>query len=308
MQYFATVNQKSKEMKKVLYVLVIVLFMLTTGVAQKLSPFYDCGQVKKSLVDAKNDLKAKLTENGFKITGGYYVAGNKNWYVLTVSTKELQTACYKVKEKGLFAANLRVGFINKNGVVKVSALNPKYLFVGYLRDGYYSQKALLDKISEKFLSVMKTVSGKLTPFGGEVEEKDLKKYHYMFGMPYFDDFVEVNEFSDFNKAVETITKNLKNGKHHTRMVYKLVYPKSKKAVFGVGLLDKETGEPHFLPIIGESHLAAMPYELVVYGNKVYMLHGRFRFAFYWPSLTMSEFTKIMSTPGDVEDTMEDLTK
>ena len=39
-----------------------------------------------------------------------------------------------------------------------------------------------------------------------------------------------------------------------------------------------------------------------------MLHGRFRFALYWPELTMSTFTKIMSSPGDVEDFMEAITE
>lgn len=87
------------------------------------------------------------------------------------------------------------------------------------------------------------------------------------------------------------------------------YSKRKKvAVFGVGLLDSEDGEKHFLPIIGEDHIAAMPYDIILQGNEVSMLHGKYRFALYWPELTMGTFMKIMSTPGDVEDFMQALSK
>ena len=68
------------------------------------------------------------------------------------------------------------------------------------------------------------------------------------------------------------------------------------------------GESHFLEIIGKKHLAAMPYEIILQGNTATMLHGRFRFASHWPELTMGTFTKIMSTPGDVEDFLQALTE
>ena len=130
----------------------------------------------------------------------------------------------------------------------------------------------------------------------------------MFGMPYFSDPVELKEFASFEKAVETIKNNLAAKKGSTRLVYKLVYKTSKVAVFGVALHSKTTGEAKFLPIIGEKQLAAMPYEIVVIGKTATILHGRFRFALYWPELTMGEFQKIMSTPGNVEDTMKSLTE
>jgi hypothetical protein len=80
----------------------------------------------------------------------------------------------------------------------------------------------------------------------------------------------------------------------------------ESAVFGIGLMDEEKGEAHFLPIIGGAHVAAMPYELILQGNEATILHGRFRFALHWPELTMKTFTKIMSSPGDVEDAMKSL--
>ena len=86
--------------------------------------------------------------------------------------------------------------------------------------------------------------------------------------------------------------------------------KSQQTVlYGIGLKGA-TGEGHFLPIIDiaeHKHTAFLPYELLVNGKKVYMLHGRFRIAVSFPDLTMMTFGKIMSTPGDIEALMTTLT-
>jgi hypothetical protein len=88
----------------------------------------------------------------------------------------------------------------------------------------------------------------------------------------------------------------------------LLFPNNKVAVFGIGLENPETGEGHFLPIIGEDNIAAMPYEIILQDKEATMLAGRYRFAVHWPELTMKTFTKIMSSPGDVNETLELLVK
>jgi hypothetical protein len=147
-----------------------------------------------------------------------------------------------------------------------------------------------------------------TPFGGDLSIDDLHEYQYMMGMPEFTDPVKLNSYDSFEAGLKTIRKNLAAKTGNTTKVYELVFLDKKIAVFGIGLLDAEKGEKKFLSIIGEDHLAAMPYEIILHDNKVTMLHGRFRFALYWPELTMGTFTKIMSTPGDVEDFMEAITE
>jgi len=98
--------------------------------------------------------------------------------------------------------------------------------------------------------------------------------------------------------------NLKN----TKLVYKQVFQSKKAAVYGVRLLNSKKGENHFLPIIGEEHIAAMPYEIIIQNNTASMLHGRFRIALCWPDLEMGIFMKIMSTPGYIEETFKSLCK
>ena len=295
-------------MKRLLLLLFVQLSIIGFLSAQEIQPFYNCGSVTGSIKTIKDKVKSKLKANGFIVTGGYHVEAKSNMYILTFTSKDLQRSCLKVRDRGILAANLRIAFTLKNGKVNVSALNPKYLFLGYLRSGYSKNKAELDKVTASAKKVFKSVSGNLTDFGGKIEESKLMKYHYMMGMPYFTDPVELKEFKSFNEAITTIKKNLANKKGNTKLVYKLEYSSLKRAVYGVALLDKTTGEASFLPKIGESHLAAMPYEIIVYGNKATILHGRFRFAMYWPELTMGEFSKIMSTPGDVEDTLKALTE
>ena len=73
--------------------------------------------------------------------------------------------------------------------------------------------------------------------------------------------------------LQTIQNNLKAGKGNTTQVYKLVFKSKNIAVFGVGLKSKEDGEAHFLPKIGEAHAAALPYEIILQGNKATMQLG-----------------------------------
>ena len=66
-----------------------------------------------------------------------------------------------------------------------------------------------------------------------------------------------------------------------------------------------------MPIIDiaqQKHVTFLPYELLVVGKEVRMLHRRFRIVLSFPDLTMGTFTKIMSTPGEIEDLLSSLTK
>ena len=282
---------------------------MTLGImAQNIMPFYNCGQVDGDIKTVKEKVKTALKAKGYSITGGYYVANKSSMYVLTFTSKNLQKACLKVKDRGILASNLRVGFQKVGDKVELSMINPKYMFLGYLRKGYDANKTALNKINSEVKLLMKSFANQQKAFGGSLTETELKKYHYMAMMPYFDDPVELNEFDSFEDAIATIDKNLAAKKGNTKKVYKLKFTSSKMAVYGVALLDKEEGEGYFLPIVGKKHFTAMPYEIVVIGKTATMLHGKFRFAMYWPSLTMGTFTKIISTPGDVEDTLEALTE
>ena len=86
-------------------------------------------------------------------------------------------------------------------------------------------------------------------------------------------------------------------------------PERKIAVFGVAMNNPKMGDGMWLSAIsGKSNIAALPYEVFVDGNKTEALYGRYRIALSWPSLTMVSFGRIMSTPGDIKSTLEQVAK
>jgi len=171
---------------------------------------------------------------------------------------------------------------------------------------YNTYKGTFEKFSKDLKNTLSAIGNDFTPFGGTVEADKLSKYHYKIMMPYFTDPVELGEFNSFDEGLAVIEKNLKAKKGNTKEVYRLIYKKEQVAVFGVGLQNSEEGESYFLPKIGEDHVAAMPYEIILQGNEATMLHGKYRIALHWPDLTMGTFMTIMGTPGDIEDALEAL--
>jgi len=140
--------------------------------------------------------------------------------------------------------------------------------------------------------------------------KDLRKYHYMLAMPYFDDVVELAHFDNYSAALTKIESSLKKGVPNVKLVSKVTIPGKDLTLYSFAL-SGEKGESRFLPIIDinqRKHTAFLPYEVLVSGNQVLMLHGRYRIALSFPDLTMGTFSKIMSTPGDIEDLLKQLVK
>ena len=296
-------------MKKISLVYIFcILASMAFAQDGKLSPFYklkinlnhDLEQLKSEVVDA-------FVGKSFELIGDYHPANNDDLRVLCFTRNDLSELCLKSKDRGALASVVRVGISKKGEAANLSLLNPQYVFCAYLTN-YESDKSSLMVIVDDAKEALTSLGSNLEVFGGVLSEKALKKYHYKMMMPYFSDPVELNNFTSFEDGLAKIRKNLKGGKGNTNLVYEQVFTDEKVAVFGVGLMDAEDGEGYFLPIVGEDHIAAMPYEIILQGKEVTMLHGKYRFALYWPELTMGTFMKIMSTPGDVEDFLEGITQ
>jgi len=293
-------------MKKLFSSLFILLAFQMMG--QSLSPFVKVGETTESISEVSAKVAAVLKENAFTVIGGYHPSGKSSLSVLVFTRSDVKNTVVKVKDRGALAAAFKIGFVRKSGKTTVSYTNPEYLLRAYLGDSYNTYKDVFIKFSNDLKTALSSIGSDFTTFGGAVKTKNLKKYHYKIMMPYFSDPIKLNEFSSFEEGLKTIENNLKAKKGNTLKVYKIVYKSKKIAVFGIGLQSKTDGEAVFLPKIGESHVAAMPYEIILQGNKATMLHGKYRIALFWPELTMGTFMRIMSTPGDIEDTLEDICK
>lgn len=295
-------------MKKLIFSIITILIIHLNTVAQDLSPYIKVGETTKSMQAITTEIMSTLESNAFSILGNYNPGADAKLKVIVFTNEALKNTVVKVSDRGALAAAFKVGLVEKDGKITISYTNPDYILRAYLRDNYNSFKQVFEKFSNDVKTTFTSIGNEFTPFGGSEDAEGLKKYHYKMMMPYFSDPEELNEYASFEAGLKIINANLKAKKGETVEVYRIVYPDKKVAVFGIGLLNKEDGEASFLPIIGEDHVAAMPYEIILQGTQVTMLHGKYRIALHWPELTMGTFMKIMSTPGDIEDTLEEVCK
>lgn len=274
--------------------------------AQTLKPYILGASSSESVANLKTVVSKALSSNGLKVVGSYMPASDKNRLIIVVSHNQLEKAVQKIGGLTGFAATLRVGITREGSVTNVSYTNPEYWGNAYFRDDFTKVKANYSIVSKAFDTALKSINGyKGTSFGSKdgVETEDLREYQYMFGMPYFDDTEELKAFDSYALAVTKIDDNLKKGVANVKLVYKINIPNKDLTVYGIAL-SGEDGENSFLPKIDIStplHTAFLPYEILVMGDEVHILHGRYRIAVSFPDLTMGTFTKIMSTPGDIED-------
>jgi hypothetical protein len=301
---------KFKDMDKLRYFLLIAIVPLFLNIqAQTLKPYILGASSNGSFDKTKSDLKANLEKEGINILGEYQPADDNSRWVMIFSSDELINTIKKVKGQTGFAVALRIGLTREREQILISYTNPAYWGNAYFREDYSIVEDQYKVLTGKLEKVMRSTgqfSGK--DFGSEdgIEIGDLWKYRYMMGMPRFDDPVKLRQFSSFEDAVSKIESNIKNGIENVSLIYSIEIPGEDLKLYGFGL-SGEDGESKFLPKIDISepkHTAFLPYEMLVMGGQVIMLHGRYRIALSFPDLKMGTFTKIMSTPGDIKDMLE----
>jgi len=297
-------------MKNVFFIMLFVAFSVV-GEAANLKPYILGYESNSNLTAIRTTLKTNLKSAGFNVLGEYKPASDANRWLIVVGCSELTASVQKVGGLTGFAATLRVAITKESGVWKISYTNPLYWGNAYFRDDFPKVEQNYTKVVAKFKTAM-TSSGSYigTEFGSKkgVELDDLRDYNYMMGMPDFDDVEELEDFDSFSEAVAKIEANLKSGVSGIKLVYSIKIPGKNLKLYGIALTGAD-GESEFMPKIDlgtPKHTAFLPYELLVNDDEVVMLHGRFRIAVSFPDLAMSTFSKIMSTPGNIEDTLEKL--
>lgn len=295
-------------MKRLFFVSLLIFVTVSATIA--IPPYFRLAVKSGSIESVALEYKSIIEANGLTYLGEYHPGNNKGQYVVVFTCPNLKDISTAIKDRGALGAVMKLGFIAKDGKIEVSILNPEYIFNAYFRSEMEKTRTAADlaAVNSKIINLFTEKGFKPVGFGGDLSAEDLRKYHYMMGMPYFKDPVDLRTFSTFDEGVSVIRKNFEKNSGTLIKVYELIDADRKVAVFGVGIPDSDKGEGRFLPIIGADHIAAMPYEIILQGNSATMLHGRYRFASHWPELKMTTFTKIMSSPGDVEDFLKLLVK
>ena len=288
-----------KQSKKIM-ILVLVLIIGSMSLFAKEKPYILISNSQGDLLQKVTETKTILENNGFEIVGEYTPFEGR--HVVAFTNDNILTDCAKT-DFGAYGAALRIAFTEFENKIQVAYTNPIYWANAY--------RMSLD--AEQLNRQLEKCFGKGEAFGSEdgLELKKLRKYHYMVGMPYFDDPYELAKYNSYEEGIEVVESGLKAQKGGVSKVYRIDIPNKKETVFGVALTQKSGSDKSILDKIDNSNLKHTPYlcyEIVVSENKAYALHGRFRIAVSFPDLTMGSFSKIMSAPNDIKEALEEVAK
>jgi hypothetical protein len=248
------------------------------------------GEVETTVAEAK----AKLAGAGFTVLGSY--APYPDAWVAAITNEDLLAAGAAARTAGYVAVQ-RVSVTKIGDEIQVAFTNPLYMAAAYRLKGDLS--AVAAKL-EKAL-------GKAEEFGPPegLTDKALRKYHYMVGMPYFDEPWTIASYPSQAEAIAAVEAGLAAGRGGTRLVYRVTVSPDE-TVFGVGLSDgcgADTNvmkEIDFKPLRSTGHL---PYEILVSRGEVQALHAKFRIAMNFPDLSMMgehSFMRIRCAPDSIE--------
>jgi len=176
-----------------------IIILFSVGIffqvnAQKLNPYILGATSSKSVTELKSTVTSALSAQGLNVVGSYMPAGDKSRLVFIVSHSQLEKAVQQIGGLTGFAATLRVAITREGSVTNISYTNPVYWGNAYFREDFSIVKSNYDAIANAFDNAMNSAGAyKGTPFGSKKGEEadDLHKYHYMIGMPYFDDTNEL---------------------------------------------------------------------------------------------------------------------
>jgi hypothetical protein len=168
--------------------------------------------------------------------------------------------------------------------VEIRVQNPSYFGAAFLQDQFkYGQFTETLKALESTLGEMYEAKDKLGL-------SNLANYHFMLGMPHFDDMIVVARGDDIG---ERLTET--NTTKHISYVLKL--PNGSTLVGHK--LDHKTYD-YLKKIKAEKNAQIFPYEVMIKDKKAVMLSPKYYLALSLPLLSMTDFLKIASAPDEIE--------
>lgn len=291
-----------KKIYKAFYVaiafLVVVISAGQAQAADLLKPFTLASTGSGDVATIAADVKAKLGNAGFEVVGEYTPYTDAT--IIIVTSDSLKGAAGKSKFGG-YAAGQRVSITKVKDEVQVAYTNPVYMA------NAYRMAVDLSDVAASLDSAL----GSMKAYGPAegMTAAAARKYHYMFGMEYFDEPSFLAEYKTHDEAISAVEKSLAARKGGVSKVYRIDVPGKDESVFGVSLTKNCSGDKFvmghidFKPVRSTAHL---PYEMLVSGRRVFALYARFRIAINFPDLKMmgdNSFFKIMCAPDEIEDAL-----
>ena len=265
-------------MKKIVITLLSFFMMAQSAFAKDISAY-----LTGDYMDAKS-AHERLVNAGFEIVTEYVSVKDGLTLVFTNDALKAEGA----KPGRAHAAILRL-FVD-NAEKKISFTNPIYFGKAFMQGDYKAEvfEAQLASINKAF-PVLNDSADKL-------DEDDISGYHFMMGMPYYED----NDLLGEGTTAELLkkTEQFKKGKG---VLFTL---KLNDDSYLIGYdLSKRTKK--FVKKIGRSNGAVLPYCISIENGKATAMEAKYYLAISYPLLSMTEFTTIATVPGAIK---KDLTK
>ena len=268
------------------------------GLAEEpgLRPFVLAARERGDVKSVAEATRARLGAAGFEIAGEYEPYSGAR--VLAVTSDELK-ALAAASPTGGYAAAQRVTVTRDGDGVDVAFTSPRYMAAAYRLPGD------LGPVEDRLEKAL----GRIEGYGERKTAGDLRGYHYMFGMPYFDEPSRFGSFPDHAAAVAAVERGLAARRGGVRAVYRIDLPGGRQTVFGVAFTEgcasdaRIMEEIDFKPVRSTGYL---PYELLVTGDEVVALHAKFRIAVDFTDLKMMgshSFMNIRCAPDAIEDAL-----
>jgi hypothetical protein len=221
--------------------------------------------------------KSKLESAGYTIVGEYNFAKNGTTILFTDSA--LKSEASKPNRGYVALERLYVDDTNK----KITITNPIYFGKAYMQKEYSHEI-----FYKEFKTLMATFAG-LKASEDKLKFNDLEGYHYMMGMPYYQDMLKLGSGADLiakakqPQSAESIVFELKISDNATLLGFDF---------------DRRTNK--FPSKIGLENALVMPYVILVENTNAKALSGYYYIALSYPLLSMAQFTKIADAPGAIE--------
>ena len=251
------VTLKAKKRKK---------FKVRISEPTKLTAYY------KSNPQSVDDLKLKLEMNGFKVLAVDEIFKNKTVISFT-NDKLLHT--------NSFLSVLHMAVIKD---VEIRVQNPSYFGAAFLQDKFkYGQ--FMDT-----LKALELTLGEMYEVEDNLKLSDLSTYHFMLGMPHFNDFIILARGSDIVEKVKesNLIKNIS---------YMITLPNGATLL---GHKLKHNTYKYLKKIEAQKNVQIFPYEVMIKDNKAFMLSPKYYLALSLPLLSMTDFLKIASAPEEIK--------
>ena len=228
-------------------------------------------------------VKNRLSRAGFEVVAEYAPVKEGTTIVFTSDALKAEGA----KPKRAHAAVLRVFVDDKEKMLSIT--NPVYFGRAFMQDDYNSD------VFEAQLASLNSVFKDLKGSADHLDEDDISGFHFMMGMPYYEDPDELGEAA--NDELLAKARAYKDGKN---LIFEL------KLSDNSTLLGYELGKrtKKFIKKTGRANAAVLPYCVSIEDGVATALAAKYYLAVSYPQLTMGEFMTIATIPGAIVKDLE----